>query len=101
MPVLTNKVGLASDIVCVFPILQILNNLLTGLLASELKPAEIGNAYFQNQSCDPFTPASRPCLLGNYAAYSINVSNVDDVRAGIRFAEEKNIRLVIKSTGHE
>jgi hypothetical protein len=59
------------------------------------------NPYFQNQSCDPFTSASKPCELGNYAAYSINVTSAGDVIAGIRFAVENNIRLVIKTTGHE
>lgn len=59
------------------------------------------NVAFQNQSCDPFTPASQPCELGNYASYSINVTGVDDVLAGIQFAKENNIRLVIKNTGHE
>lgn len=65
------------------------------------KPAEITNAYFQNQSCDVFTPASRPCELGNYAVYSINVTGAKDAAAGLRFAQQKNIRLVIKTTGHE
>ena len=56
---------------------------------------------FLNQSCDPYTPESQPCLIGNYVDYSINVTGVADVTAGLRFAQEKNIRLVIKNTGHE
>ncbi|KAF4614409.1 hypothetical protein G7Y89_g15329 [Cudoniella acicularis] len=67
----------------------------------EPHPAEIMNAYFQNQSCDPFTPTSQPCELGNYAVYSINVTGAQDVVAGLKFAQEKNIRLVIKTTGHD
>lgn len=59
------------------------------------------NAAFQNQSCDPYTATDSPCELGNYASYSINVTSVDDVLAGITFAKDKNIRLVIKNTGHE
>lgn len=59
------------------------------------------NIAFQNESCDPFTPASAPCELGNYASYSINVTNVDDIVAGIQFAKEHKVRLVIKNTGHE
>lgn len=54
-----------------------------------------------NQSCDPFTSEARPCLIGNYVEYSINVSGPSDAAAGLRFAQEKNIRLVIKNTGHE
>lgn len=59
------------------------------------------NPYFQNQSCDPFTSAQRPCELGNYVSYSIAVSGTQDVVAGIQFTRESNVRLVIKNTGHE
>lgn len=68
---------------------------------SEPLAGEIMNPYYQNQSCDPFTPADQACELGNYVSYSINVSGADDVIAGIRFAEDNNVRLVIKNTGHE
>ncbi|KXX82174.1 6-hydroxy-D-nicotine oxidase [Madurella mycetomatis] len=64
-------------------------------------PAEIVNAFYQNQSCDPFTPAVRPCELGNYAVYSVNATDVHDVKAGIEFARKNNLRLVIKTTGHD
>ena len=56
---------------------------------------------FLNQSCDPYTPEDQPCLIGNYVEYSINVTNAADVAAGLQFAQEKNVRLVIKNTGHE
>lgn len=71
------------------------------LLHSVGKPAEIVNAYYQNQSCDPFTARSRPCVLGNYAVYSINVTGANDVIAGLQFAKHNNLRLAIKNTGHE
>ncbi|KAI0469091.1 putative FAD-dependent isoamyl alcohol oxidase [Xylaria cf. heliscus] len=64
------------------------------------KPAEIMNPYYQNQSCDPFV-TGKSCELGNYAVYSVNVTGEDDVLAAVTFAKEKNIRLVIKSTGHD
>jgi len=56
---------------------------------------------FQNQSCDPFTPEAKQCTMGNYASYSINVSSAGDIIAGIKFAQDKNVRLVVKNTGHE
>lgn len=59
------------------------------------------NPFFQNQSCDPFTAKEKQCDLGNYASYSISVTDSSDAVAGINFAKEKNIRLVIKNTGHE
>lgn len=57
--------------------------------------------WFQNQSCVAFTDRSTPCDLGNYASYSISVSNPDDIAAGLTFARKHNIRLVVKNTGHE
>ncbi|OTA81898.1 hypothetical protein M434DRAFT_203397 [Hypoxylon sp. CO27-5] len=63
-------------------------------------PAAIMPAWFQ-ESCNPFSPASQPCELGNYATYSINVTGVDDVVAGINFAKAHEVRLVIKNTGHD
>ena len=59
------------------------------------------NPYFQNQTCDPFTPKAQACQLGNYASYSINVTKPEHVIAGLEFAETKNLRLVVKTTGHE
>ena len=57
--------------------------------------------WLQNKTCNPFTPASEPCQLGSLVSYSINVSQASDVMAGLRFAEQNNIRIVIKNTGHE
>ncbi|KAH8900965.1 FAD/FMN-containing dehydrogenase [Thozetella sp. PMI_491] len=56
---------------------------------------------FQNQTCDPFTAPGTPCTMGNYVAYSINVTSAADVAAGLKFAHDKNVRLVIKNTGHD
>ncbi len=57
--------------------------------------------YFQGNSCSPYTPETTPCTLGNLVDYSINVTSAEDVLAGVKFAQEANIRLVIKNTGHE
>jgi hypothetical protein len=57
--------------------------------------------FFANQSYDPWQPQSRPCELGNYVAYAVDVAGVEDVQATIAFARDKNIRLVIRNTGHD
>ncbi|KAF5865579.1 hypothetical protein ETB97_003423 [Aspergillus alliaceus] len=64
-------------------------------------PSSIMQTYFANQSCDPFTAQSKPCALGNYVSYAVNVSSSDDVIAAVKFAKENNIRFVIKNTGHD
>jgi len=63
--------------------------------------SEIMDPLFQNQSCVPYTPQSTPCELGNYVSYSIDIESAEDVRTALRFAKAKNVRLVIKNTGHE
>jgi hypothetical protein len=54
-----------------------------------------------NRSCDPFTPASSPCTLGNYVRYAIDVRVPADITFGLRFAQRFGIRLVIRNTGHD
>ncbi|KAL7935539.1 hypothetical protein V8C35DRAFT_321201 [Trichoderma chlorosporum] len=46
-------------------------------------------------------PADRSCQLGNYASYSINMTSAQDVAAVFNFACHKNIRLVVKTAGHD
>ena len=62
--------------------------------------------YWLNNSCSPFAPfaganGSGSCTLGNLAQYAINISDAATVAAGIKFAQDKNIRLTIKNTGHD
>ena len=64
-------------------------------------PTSIQNPYWLNDSCSPYTSESAKCTLGNIVDYTINVSSAADVVAGVKFAQNKNIRLVIKNTGHE
>ncbi|KAK8081386.1 hypothetical protein PG996_000167 [Apiospora saccharicola] len=64
-------------------------------------PTSVIAPYFQNHSCDPFTGKETPCAFGNYPVYSINVTEAPHVVAGVRFAQAKNVRLVIKNTGHD
>jgi hypothetical protein len=56
--------------------------------------------FFANQSCDPFQPRERPCELGNYVRYAVDASGPADVQRAIAFAASRNIRLVIRNTGH-
>ena len=57
--------------------------------------------FFANRSCDPFTAESKPCLLGNYVDYAVNVTGPGDVSTALAFATKHNIRVVIRNTGHE
>jgi FAD/FMN-containing dehydrogenase len=57
--------------------------------------------YFTGLTCDPFAPRSSPCTIGNYNSYTINVRNAADVQAAVKFAREKNLRFVVRNTGHD
>lgn len=63
--------------------------------------SSVQDPIFANASCDPFTPRNSTCLLGNYVAYAVNVTGIDDIAATIRFADANNIRLVIRNTAHD
>ncbi|KAF7714347.1 FAD/FMN-containing isoamyl alcohol oxidase MreA [Penicillium ucsense] len=57
--------------------------------------------FFANGTCDPFHPVSKPCLMGNYVSYSVDVGHPEHIAATIRFATEHNIRVVVRNTGHD
>ncbi|KAM5354798.1 hypothetical protein ACJ41O_001444 [Fusarium nematophilum] len=63
--------------------------------------SSIMQTYFANQSCDPFTDRTVPCTLGNYVSYAVDVKKTADIAAALRFAKSKNIRVVIRNTGHD
>ncbi|KAJ5972923.1 uncharacterized protein N7479_002841 [Penicillium vulpinum] len=63
--------------------------------------SSVMQTYFANQTCDPFTAKSKPCHLGNYVSYAVNVSSSDQVVAAVDFARDNNIRFVIRNTGHD
>ncbi|CBF84282.1 hypothetical protein AN2648.2 [Aspergillus nidulans FGSC A4] len=62
--------------------------------------SSIMQQFFTNRSCDPFDEDSS-CELGNYVSYAVDVASSADVVAAIKFAQQNNIRLVIKNTGHD
>lgn len=58
-------------------------------------------AAVANESCDPFAASTGTCRLGNMVSYAVNVSSPAEIAQTIAYATEKNIRLVIRNTGHE
>jgi len=57
--------------------------------------------WFANASCDPFTDASAQCVVGAYVQYAVKAAGVADYQATLTFAAKRNIRLVIRNTGHD
>ncbi|RDA89010.1 hypothetical protein CP532_0668 [Ophiocordyceps camponoti-leonardi (nom. inval.)] len=62
-------------------------------------PVSVMWDQFTNYSCLP--DPSFPCSSQGYPPYVINASTSEHVKAGIDFAKEHNIRLVVKNTGHD
>ncbi|KAH8880480.1 FAD-binding domain-containing protein [Thozetella sp. PMI_491] len=74
-------------------------------------PVSIGFPWWANNTCPPLFPngtsvngdpdaGTKGCKIGGYPVYSLNATNISHIQAVVRFANEKNIRLNIKSTGH-
>ncbi|TVY12592.1 FAD-linked oxidoreductase patO, partial [Lachnellula arida] len=64
-------------------------------------PVNFMSPYWMNNSCSPFLGPNGSCMLGNLASYALDVNSAEDAIAGIRFAQDNNIRLTIKNTGHD
>ncbi|OQE00370.1 hypothetical protein PENVUL_c053G00023 [Penicillium vulpinum] len=64
--------------------------------SSSIMAADIANA-----TCDPFTASSSPCRLGNMVSYAVNVSSSADIARTMAYADDNNLRLVIRNTGHD
>ncbi|KAL4785458.1 FAD-binding domain-containing protein [Aspergillus varians] len=45
--------------------------------------------------------APRPCHQGRVSLYSALICTTEDVQAAVRFANKRNLRLVVKNTGHD
>ncbi|EFJ04335.1 hypothetical protein SELMODRAFT_138860 [Selaginella moellendorffii] len=54
-----------------------------------------------DQSCLISSPRNSSCSQGSVPVYAVNVSTLSHVQSAVRFASAKNIRLVIKNTGHD
>jgi len=54
---------------------------------------------WNNDSCLPFP--SYPCSGEGYPIYVVNATSKDDVKKGVDFARENNVRLVVKASGHD
>jgi hypothetical protein len=65
----------------------------------------LGLAHPWNITCPPvnYAVGQQPvsCTLGPNPRYAVNVTSVDHIRATLAFAALWNIRLVVKSTGHD
>ena len=58
--------------------------------------------FYSNNTCDPKADASSSvCTLGYLPEYVIVATTAEQVQAGVKFAHENNIRVVIRNSGHD
>ncbi|KAH6684650.1 hypothetical protein B0J14DRAFT_527517 [Halenospora varia] len=62
-------------------------------------PVSSVNDNWNNDTCLPISTA--PCSGEGYPVYVINATCAEDVKKGVDFAKRKNIRLIVKGTGHD
>ncbi|KAK2592435.1 hypothetical protein QQS21_009851 [Conoideocrella luteorostrata] len=62
-------------------------------------PVSMIVVQYTNDTCLPDPKA--PCSAQGYPAYVVNATTAEHIKLGIAFAREHNIRLVVKSTGHD
>ncbi|KAI1372843.1 FAD-binding domain-containing protein [Hypoxylon crocopeplum] len=65
------------------------------------KPGAALWTYFTNDTCRPTNDPTAPCTLGYYGVYVIVAQTRDHIKAGVDFARENNLRLIIRNSGHD
>jgi hypothetical protein len=56
---------------------------------------------YTNNTCLPTDNANATCTQGFYGIYVIQATTKQHIKAGVDFARERNLRLIIRNTGHD
>ncbi|KAF2866763.1 isoamyl alcohol oxidase [Massariosphaeria phaeospora] len=56
---------------------------------------------YTNNTCLPSNDPNTPCTRGFYGSYVILATTKAHIKAGVDFAREHNLRLLIRNTGHD
>lgn len=59
------------------------------------------NPLYTNGACLPTTNKAATCSPGFLADYVIMAKTKQHIAAGVKFAREYNLRLVVRNTGHD
>ncbi|OTA95210.1 hypothetical protein M434DRAFT_69740 [Hypoxylon sp. CO27-5] len=57
--------------------------------------------WSQGSTCPLALNPEGNCTRGGFPEYVVNATNVKHIQAAVNFARSKNIRLIIKNTGHD
>ncbi|KAF2450272.1 FAD-binding domain-containing protein [Karstenula rhodostoma CBS 690.94] len=63
-------------------------------------PVSVMSQWSSGMTCVPTKNPSSTCVQGGFPVYTVNATTVRHVQMAVNFARNKNIRLVIKNSGH-
>ncbi|KAK0648172.1 hypothetical protein B0T16DRAFT_435653 [Cercophora newfieldiana] len=64
-------------------------------------PVTVLTQWTQGGTCMPALNATGTCTHGGFPHFVVNATTVKHVQAAVNYARNKNIRLIIKNTGHD
>ncbi|KAK3324823.1 hypothetical protein B0T19DRAFT_492562 [Cercophora scortea] len=64
-------------------------------------PVTVRNQWREGNTCLASLDPVGNCTQGGFPIYVVNATTVKQVQAAVNFARNKNLRLVIKNTGHD
>lgn len=68
------------------------------------QPESIDYPFWANSSCVPpsdYGYKNQGCTLGGLPEYIINATSADQVATAMKWASDRNIRIIAKGTGHD
>ena len=69
-----------------------------------LAETAIGLSY-PTESCPAVNASAhlplKTCSIGDQPRYTVNATQVSDVAATVKYASQRNLRLVVRNTGHD
>ncbi|KAK3687157.1 hypothetical protein B0T22DRAFT_375436 [Podospora appendiculata] len=64
-------------------------------------PVTVRNQWREGNTCLASLNPTGNCTQGGFPVYVVNATTVKQVQAAVNFARNKNLRLIIKNTGHD
>ncbi|KAG9195233.1 hypothetical protein G6011_00353 [Alternaria panax] len=64
-------------------------------------PASIMSQWASGNSCTPTSQPNSNCTRGGWPEYVVKTTTVRHIQLAVNFARNKNIRVVVKNSGHD
>ncbi|KAI1777184.1 FAD-binding domain-containing protein [Hypoxylon cercidicola] len=64
-------------------------------------PVNVFSEWPEGDTCHLRPASGESCIQGGFPTYVVNATTVKQIQMAVNFARNKNLRLVIKNTGHD